>query len=454
MGTGFTTLRVLTAPGTLKGVGLNPSVTPVSTAFSSSNPPWALRAGETLYDNIPPGVPIYEVTDYTSSTDVGDCFAAVDAAITKPGYVHFPAGTWTINILDNYGSNQWLGYANSSRRIMGGIGDGADKTFFVEGANMIPSDARAWALAPTNTAEGVALKNLSFSNTSSNTPLFWSGISFDGRFQGPYGVPLSSGLTQNTSTPSPIVHRGLVLNQAIAGSRVQFCRFRGFGFTLKASPPYELAGFESNYDHGLVVYRVEIDGRETSTGSVSAGGYMINYTDKLTIQDSWLHDTRRSGFAMHEHHNGDAGDYTFNNWQVENIAKVADGFAGSNLGFNATNVEEVTGTLVFNNYRAALDLGYHITLGSSADTSTAAQSLVVNDFTSLSTAYNGCLVIRIIKQPNSLGTSPYWNLYNTGGLAALPFTVTKSGKALTPIASGSYNAGVHTPDKYYIVVTQ
>lgn len=420
--------------------------------WSTTNLPWQLKPGEGLRDNMPAGVPVYNVKTYTSSTDVATCLAAIEAAVSTPGYAYFPAGTYTINLLKPIGTNFWYGYANSSREIMGLIGDGADQTFIVEGPNMVPSDARAYALAPTDTSIGVPLMNIQLSNTQTSVPVFVSGISFDGRFQGPYGVPASSGITVNAGTPSPIPHRGLVIQKGIAGARVQFCRFRGFAYTCKASPPYELAGLETNNDNGTTIYRIEIDGRETSTGAVSAGGYMENFCTSLTVQDSWLHDTRRSGFAIHEHFGGDGGTYNIRNFQVENIATTADGFAGSSLGFNASNVEEVSGTMTYTNCRFALDRGRHITLGTTSG-GLVAQAINVNDFISESTTFGGCLVIRIIKTPNSQGNSPWWDLYSSGGLAALPFTVKAAGKSLTPVDSGLFNASVHTPDKYYVVVT-
>lgn len=425
---------------------------PVATAYSSTNLPWTLQTGQTLRDNIPAGVPVYNVTTYTSSKDVGACLTAVDNAVTTPGYAYFPAGTYTIGTLGPIGTNAWYGYANSSRRVMGMIGDGATQTFVVEGASMIPSAARSYILGSPDTTTSLQLYNLYFSNSSATIPLFFSGISFDGRFQGPYGVPPSSGISVNASTPSPLGHMGLYLNKAISGSRVQFCRFRGFAYTYQATPPGELSGLASNYDSGLVISNVEIDGRETSSGGVSAGGYMNNYCSSVTVQNFWLHDTRRSGFAIHEHTGGDNGTYTISNAQVERIANTSDSFAGSSLGFNGINVEEVSGTMTLTNYRAERDLGYHVTFGTTAG-GPVAKSINVTDFSSLDTAYNGCLVMRIIGTPNSSGTSPYESLYTSSGLSALPFHVTNSGVTLDPVSVGSYNASIHTPDKYYLVQT-
>lgn len=451
---GRTTLRVVVAPGTMRGVGLRDVLDlQTQSTFSNANPPWKLQSGESVDDNMPTSVPVYLATNYTSSTDVYTILSAVEAAVSAPGYVRFPAGVYTISTLRSYGTNLWLGYANSNRKVMGWIGAGADRTFFVEGASLIPSDARAYALAPSNTSTPVPLINLQLSNTQTTVPIFVSGICFQGRFQGPYGVPASSGLSVNTTVASPIAHRGLVLNAAVPGSRIQFCRFQGFAFTIKASPPYELSGLESDNETGLTRYRIEVDGR-LPTGELSAGGDMINYPKSTTIKDSWLHDTRRSGFAIHEHTGvGDNGTYVIDGYQVEDIATTADGFAGSGLGFNASNVEEVSGTMTYTNCRFALDRGYDITLGTTAG-GTLADAINVADFTSLTpSSYNGCLVVRIIKTPNSSGSSPYWNLFNSGGLAALPIHATSQGQPLTPIASSSFNPSTHTRDKNFVVVT-
>lgn len=421
--------------------------------WSSTNPPWALQSGQTVFDHMPAGITAYNVTTYTSSTDVATCLAAVEAAISSggSGYAYFPAGTYTISALGPIGTNAWYGYANSNRKIMGLIGDGADKTFIVEGSGMIPSAARTYTLAPTDLTTPVTLINLQFSNTTSTTPIFISGITFDGQFQGPYGVPNSSGLSLNTSTASPLAHRGLVLNKAIAGSRVQFCRFRGFAFAIKQSPPYELSGLETDTEN-MIRYGVEVDGR-LPTGEVSAGGDMLNYVSATNVSNYWLHDTRRSGFAIHEHTGGDNGQYTIGpNVQIQNISSTSDSFAGSSLGFEAFNIEEVSGTFTAQNARLALDLGHHFALATTHG-NPLANDIVFANITSLSSSYNGCVVLRIIKTPNGSGTNPWWDLYNTSGLAALPIDGTYAGNALTPVDASTFNPAVHFPNQYFMVVT-
>jgi hypothetical protein len=425
---------------------------PPATTWSATNLPSTVPAGENIRDNMPSGVPIYTASTFSSSADIPTLLQAIDSAVSSPGYVYLGTSDRVIGALGPIGTNAWYGYANSSRHIMGLIGDGADKTSISEGPNMLPSAARSYALAPSDTSGPVPIYDLEFSNTNSSVPLFFSGITFKGQFQGPYGVPASSGLSVNTSVASPLAHRGLALNKAIPGSRVQFCRFLGFAYAIKASPPYELSGLETNNDNGTVIYRIEIDGRVPG-GGVSAGGYMTNYATNLTVKDSWLHDTRRSGFALHESTGaGNHGTYTVSNFQVERIASASDGFAGSGLGFNASNVEEMSGTITYAGDRFALDRGYHIALGTT-NGGVLAQAINVADFTSLSSSYNGCLVMRIIGTPNGSGNSPYESLYQSGGLSALPFHVTNKGVTLTPVASGSFNAATMTPADHYVVVT-
>lgn len=449
----FTTVVTQVSPGVFKGIGLDDIVEQI-TGFTPENPPWALRGSESPMDNKPFGVPALDVRDYTSSRDMAAVLTALDNALTSPAYGYIPGGTWPLATLGPIGSNAWYGYANSSRKVMGWIGDGAADTILTESPGMIPTAARAYALAPSDTSVGVPLWDFYFSNTQTSVPLFFSGFTLDGVFQGPYGVPASSGLNTNTSTPSPIAHRGLALQRAIPGSRVQFARFRGPAFTIKASPPYELAPLESNYDNGLVIARTEIDGR-LPTGEVSSGGYMNNFAINHNMKDVWIHHTRRSGYAIHEHTpTGDNGFYNIDGVQIEHIADTADGFAGSGLGFNGINFEEVTGTVSVKNSRMSMPRSgfYHIALGSSFG-NTIAKQIDISDFTSLESVYNGCLVIRIIKNPNSLGINPWWTAYNSGGFSALPIEVTSKGATLTPIASTSFNAAIHGPTKNFVVVT-
>lgn len=458
-------MRTRVAPGVLKGLGLadiisqfaDPGPVGGGTVWSVTNPPWALVNGAKSTDQMIGGSIIWDAGQFTTSMDIPTILKAVDLATVGQGsgYVKVAPGNYTLNGIGLIGSNAWYGYANSSRRIAGIFSDDAASTFVTESAGMIPSDARAYALAPTATNTPVPLQNFYFSDTPSGgvtpAPFFFAGMTFQGRFQGPYGVAATSGVSLNQSVAGPIPHRGLAFNRALAGSRIQYCRFQGFGYDLKASPPYELAGFESNYDNGLVIDHCEFDGR-LPTGEVACGGYMVNYASKMTMTNSWIHDTRRSGFALHENQGGNGGDYSFSNNRIEHVANTSDGFAGSGLGFNASNVEEASGTLSYDNCSFALDLGYHIALGTT-NGGPVAKAINVTNFTSLSSAYNGCLVIRIIGTPNGSGISPYETLYQSGGLSALPFKVINNNITLTPVAASSFSSAIHTPDKFYIVVT-
>ena len=460
-----TTLLVMTEPGVLKGVGLDSTQPAPPNTFSASNPPWLLGPGETLRDNIKAGVPIYNATIFSPSNDVFTVLSAVEAAITTPGYVYFPhrSDNWVINILKLLATNDWRGYANIAQngsgqtKVMGWIGDGAQDdgtgTIFCQGTAMIPSDARAYALNPTDATTPVPLQSLYLSNSHSSLPIFISGIRFRGALQGPNGVIGYSGMTVNVGVSSPIPNRGLAIWRSVVGSRIQFCCFEGFAFTNKAAPPGELAGLECNNVAELTLYSVEIKGT-LPDGTLSAGGFMPNYSSSLIMTDCWIHDTRRSGFAIHEHGGGDNGGYLFTNVQVEGIADTGDAFTGSGLNqFPACNIEEANGTFRFVGCRFEAGGGYDITLATSFN-GAMAQQIRVDDFVSLSpTRFNGCLVVRVIKQPNSQGINPYWTLLTNNGLGALPLLVTWKGAPLIPIASTAFNAAIHFPEKYYIVVT-
>lgn len=453
-----TTLRVMTAPGVLKGRDLQPATQP-SSVFSAQNPPYLIPPGESLLDGVKAGVPRYNATVYSASKDVAVALAAMEAAISTPGYAVFPGDGWYISALGLVQGAGWYGYQNGNRKIMGWIGDHIDsfgnwKTSIEIRPNAIPSDARAESLNPSNMGSPVTLYGAFFSGTNQTVPIphFFAGIHFKGNFQTPYGASGTSGITVNIGVPGPIPWRGLALNKPVAGTRIQFCKFSGFAYTQKNSPPWELSGLETNYDNGTTLHCVEIDGR-LPTGEVSAGGYMPNYTSLLTLENVWIHHTRRSGFAIHEHGGGDGGVYNISNVQIEAISSTPDGFAGNGLNqFPSSNVEEATGTLNYTNCRFAAGGGYHITLATT-NGGGIADAINITDCVSMNpTLYNGCIVVRVVKQPNGAGINPYWTLANNSGVGALPINAKWHGTPLTAVASTQYNATIHKPDKYFIVV--
>lgn len=429
--------------------------TPQSSPWSASNTPWTLQPGEMVDDNRPSGIGVVNYDDYSNNglRSFGATLVAIRAAASAPFYVRMSAGTFHITDFNfASGPGQGHGYVDvsSTKYFAGLIGAGANQTFIVVDPDIMTSEQLTGI--SSGSPSPVQVSAIYAGGTNLTVPMFFSGITFRGNFQQEISL---SGLTGTAPAP----YTGLSLVSVKPGTIVQYCRFQGFGFTATASPPYELPSIGSLHS-SWTLQRSEIDGRlaaqiDPST-PVAAGGLMWNYENNVAAVDSWLHHTRRSGWATHDHdptEGGNAGDngvYYAENFQVEHIADTADSFAGSPLGFNTSNVEEVRRTFTYVRPRLNVSIGTHIHFGSSTGNALA-DNIIITDPIIGNSEYNGCLVIGISKHPNSLGDNPYYTAYINNGLSSLPFTVTANSVTLTPVISTSFNATTHTPDRYYVV---
>jgi hypothetical protein len=423
--------------------------------WTSANVPWALQSGESVDDDRPPGVAVINYDSYSNggTRSFGQTLAAIRSAANAPYYVRMGPGTYHITDFSfAAGSGQGRGYQdiNATKYFAGLIGAGADQTFVVVDPDIMSDEQ----LAGVSSVSAVAVQVMAIyaGGTNLTVPMFFSGITFRGNFQ--QEIPLE-GLTG--TAPAPYV--GLYLVSVKPGTMVQFCRFQGFGFTAKASPPYELGAIQS-VRSSWTLYRTEIDGRlapqVNAATPVSSGGLMWNYEEDVKAIDSWLHHTRRSGWATHDHapseggNGADNGAYYARNFQVERIADTPDSYAGTALSFNSANVEEVRRTFTVVRPRLTVTNGTHVTLGYSNGNSMA-DAISITDPIIGNTQYNGCIVFGIVKTPNSYGDNPYYTAYLANGLGSLPISVTNNNVDLTPVLNTSYNAAVHTPSQYYIV---
>lgn len=435
--------------------------TTTASAWSDTNQPWVLKSGESVNDNVPSGVAIKNYSDFSNggTRNFKDTMNAIRSAATAAYYVRLPAGTFHISDF-SYGASggRGAGYQDvSGTKYFGGlIGAGADKTFLVIDPNSM--DATQLAAVSAGSPSPVQVYGIYAGSGNLPIPTIFSGITFRGNFQ------QSITLNGLATTPTPAPYVGLFMTSTKSGSFIQYCRFQGFGFAAKQSPPYEtgtISSTRSNY----ILKRVEFDGRLAkeinSAQPVAAGGVMWNFEQNVSVVDSWLHHTRRSGWATHDHsptegtNANDNGVYYSENFQTENISDTTDGFAGTPLGFANSNVEEVNNSFTYVKPRFKINnsslISAHIVIGTSFGNATA-DSISIADPIISDTVKGGCLIVRFIKTPNSLGTSPYYTNWQSGGFAALPIKVTRNGIALTPVLSTNYNASTHTPDKYYVVV--
>jgi len=442
---------------TLNGTGtwVAPGRTPVAEAWSDLNPPWQLGSGESVDDNVPAGVTIVNYDDYSAGNtrSFGATLVAARNAATGPYYVRLGPGTYHItdfSIAAGTGTGKGYQDANATKYWGGCIGAGADQTFVVLDASVMTSDQLSGVSTATNP---VQMFGLYAGSPGLTIPTIFSGITFRGNFQQSIALNGLSG-----TAPAP--YNGINLSSVKTGSRVQFCRFQGFGFTAKSSPPYELGAVNSG-NSDWTLYRSEIDGRlavEVDAGQPRAsGGLMWNQEVAVRAVDSWLHHTRRSGFAMNEGESGNdnlTGTYYCENFQVENIADATDGYAGSALGFSPSNVEGLRNTFTYVAPRftaSAVKGPQHITIAT-PNGEHIANAITVSDPVIGNTDYNGCLVMRYIITPNSAGTSPYYTLYLSDGLSAMPTTVTAAGQTLTSVLSTDFNAANNNPSNSYVVI--
>jgi hypothetical protein len=248
-----------------------------------------------------------------------------------------------------------------------------------------------------------------------------------------------------------VPYTGLSLSGPANGSFVQYCRFQGFGYDAKSSPPYELGALATLRSEGLTIRRIEIDGRQAAEINParprSSGGMMWNKETKIAVVDSWLHHTRRSGWATNNQ-NGVVGTYSARNFQVEQIANVSeDGWPASPPGFNASNLEGISGTVTYDKVRFNGSVsGVHI---QPANISVTPGWLYVNDPVVLDTLHDGFLYVNIPKTLN--GVSP--NLWYSDSVSGLRVTAKANGKSLLPVGLATYNANksAYSPARNYLV---
>lgn len=422
-------------------------------------PLWMLLPGESVFDNLPAGLALLNYTDYWSAGTLsfGQTMAAARAAATSPYCVVMPAGTFHItdfSVAAGSGVGKGWQDVNSTKYFAGCIGAGGDQTFIVQDPGVMTA-AQLSGVA-SGSPSPVQIYSIYAGGSALSVPTFFSGITFRGNLQQSTTL---SGLTGTAPAP----YNGLTLNSVQPGSMVQYCRFQGFGYAAKASPPYETPAVGSNHS-SWTLRRCEIDGRLAPeidpTRPVASGGLMWNYETNVAVIDSELHHTRRSGWAMHDHATSEGGNandpgvYYARNFNVHDIADTSDASAGSALGFPCSNVEEVRNTFTYVRtiFTSNSAVGpQHITIATSGGNSMA-NSIAITDPIVRNSAYNGCLVVRFVITPNGSGTDPYYTAYQSGGFGALPITVTQNGTTLTPVLSTSFNANANTPANSYVVI--
>jgi hypothetical protein len=461
------------SPGTAIGPGpVDPPVAGLQPArYTDTNLPWTLQPGESYLDNLPAAGQIVNASAYSTSTDLRVVLDAVIASGARGVYVFLDLHPrYFVNSFQLVQTNGYVAFhstAVGNKAIMGLIGKGPTLTSvcLAPGAINATPGLRDFVLAANKTIGDMNVSVMQWSGSNQPVPFFMSGITFDGTLQGPYGVyntTVQAQFNRNQTVPSPLAYTGMSIWYAPPGSRVQFCRFRGFGYALLNAPPFEKAPLATDRSNGLVIDRCEFDGRIAaefdSTRHRASGGLMFNKDTDVTVRNSWLHHTRKSGWATNTNTGNTAERYTGENFQCHDITAF-DEYASGNSVFPGSNIEEVVGIFKYRDVFFSTGTEQHMYLAlpySSANGLVVVPDRPIIDlqgFYTTDTQMGGCLRISVPKTPNSSGISPAWQKLTNLGIAACNlWTMRRSdGTPLVGVRSTNFNPAIHKPDTHFVV---
>lgn len=458
--------------------------------YTSTYVPYRTTGSESHFDNIPSGVPIVYARDYAGgSREIYTVLTAIDNALTVPSYVVMEPGVYTVSRFHEYGPEDFRGWANIRRMVMGLIGAG--RTYALVGGVLRTQSETVIRVSPTaiwdsgvdhelhtamlnvTSSTGPRPTVLYFSGLNSPVPMVLSGITFQGQLQTPFAVYSSAtqaSFRQNHGAISPILYFGMSIWRSPVGSVFQYLHFQGFGYAFNSAPPGEAGCVNSNYCNGEV-RRTKIDGRIAyeidATQPRSSGGWMTNKERSLRFTDGEEGWTRRSGHAFNTNTHDTSERIYMTNWQVHNIAEVNDAWPGDGTtalpaGFAGAQFEAMTGKIDINQCFFSIARGSHVNLsmpfsGNGGEYFLPApgwQLLTTRGCRSTDSLYGGLLRIGTPRQPNSTGISPLNNYITLNGVLSAQdylFNYNNSGVRLLPVFGRNYNATLHKPDTHYVL---
>ncbi len=459
--------------------------------YTDANPAWLPKSGENIKTFMrPAGVAVVNAWDFTTSRDIVVVLNTIQAARSAPCYVQLDGGRYFMNNLKNMApqniAGNWVGFQNvksagGGQVISGLIGDstgtGTDglpklMTEIVFDANMINGSAnqvtsqgvtpRDYVLNAPVTAP-VPVAGFYFSGNNSTVPMFISGIHFIGQLQTPFGVYSANAQTKfkrNQGVSAPLAWNGFSLWRTRPGSRFQFCKFSGVGFTLNSAPPFETCAVGTNYCE-IDAYNIEIDGRTSAEFDPlrrrAGGGWMLNKSVDERVTNMSMHHTRRSGFAFNTNTGSTTEKVHVLNNEFTNISNFgAEDTWPSDVpadfstpaGFNNYNVEGFAGQYWIENAHQNSAHG-HISYAGTPALLTTRPALFVKNARSDDTGYNGMFRISVqgtttdmyvkLKADFDLYTNTWFDIRRADGVR------------LTPVKASQYNASLHTPNTHYLM---
>lgn len=327
------------------------------------------------YDGLDSTVPVFDIKNFGGTGGAADLDAiliAMTSSMTKQSYVLCDYGTYRIPRIKTLSANDFRGMYDHGTKIQGFIGrpriydsfgQVINETIFLLEGTAISSNAEALAYVTSRVAPQLNHTVVGyFSNNAQTKPLFFSGITFDAEPQKPYTAFTTAAqvaFKTNRTAPAPMSLAGLSLVKPIAGSVVQYCRFRGFSATYTSAPPYEMGTINTQLSTGLTIRNSEVDGRAAAyldpLRTRVGGGIMQNKESNIRLENVYLHHTRRSGNALNTNTNNPNDVYYYENMQQHDIANItaSDPFPSEITtfpgGFNNWNVEAVVGRVYIYN---------------------------------------------------------------------------------------------------------
>lgn len=284
---GRTVLRVLTAPGVLRGVGL-PDVT-----FGSGTPTFPPPT-------IPTGTPIVE---YASLQQAGD--TDINAGLnrlTTPSIVHFDPGLY--EIIDFKTATAPAAYGVLALNCLGIIGSGVDKTVF----QMRPGSSTKVSYVPTQAAGGT---NQLYLMRLSKSLIVCRDFTLAGTDQ-----------PNDPNTGLPHLFNGF-FNYITNGA--QFYNIKISGVPGDATfPPGETFGFNCYKDQNSVLTYVEVDGYTwTYSSTVNPDGTLAR-----------ARGAHRGGSPLGHNNSKNVKEYGCN-YHDGNISTHTSSYSGSPTDINA-----------------------------------------------------------------------------------------------------------------------
>jgi hypothetical protein len=294
---------------------------PVGTSdWSDSNLPWAYEDESVFTEDWPAGTTVVDIQ--TGSSDFYTNLQNTVNAAGKRVVVRLGIGTYHLKSFRLIGSSGLLDYAMGFwfPNLQGLLGRGADKTFVQMDANsMTQAQIDNLGNNPTMASSAFNPNDMSFcrlDGVNPASPVLLAGVTFQAADQQMLttkqpDVPIV--------IPQPAPHMGVFIYPG-STSIISYCRFLAAGRAATSSPPFESANITSSrgthhwhhceFDGRRAPWIDPLRPRRTST-------VMANNENSHRLEDSWLHHSNVSRYAVNDENANTQGNYVVRRCKLE-----------------------------------------------------------------------------------------------------------------------------------------